>query len=251
MAAVDMMRHWGKRPIDGLDNDSDDELSAPRCHNRRLATIIEEESSLEIFAKDHEEEERPKRSNEVYGRDDSSTSSEEEDSEDDSRNDDLSNDGRGPPGVKKSFISEPRLSEIVIGNRSVSQGMYRTVSVFGGIFDIADPVVGDDSDSMSSDSCFSDDFTPEEVSRTIKSTPSTPIMSKNEQRTTIITITPEVPSNIAFKSALNALDDTERLVNAMLMDLESMNTVAETIYNEASSYINSSNETIGSIFLGR
>lgn len=151
MTGIDMFRHWGKREYVDEVSDSDSEFGSGL-----LPTILEEDDCHsdedEIFDQE-------------YGNPDDDTSSSNND--DDEVDDDLfdeavlneENDDDSSSSFKKPQLQDEIGGDNLLLNASSSAiaiGKYRTVSMFGGVFDMPDPTVDDDSISSSTD-CFSDD----------------------------------------------------------------------------------------------
>lgn len=141
MTGIDMIRHWGKRDYVDEVSDSDSEFG-----KGLLPTILEEDDCHsdedEIFDQE-------------YGNADEETSSSNDDEDDD-------NYGGVLNAEDDSSFKKPQLHDEIGGdnlllNASASAtGKYRTVSMFGGVFDMPDPTGDNDSISSSTD-CFSDD----------------------------------------------------------------------------------------------
>jgi hypothetical protein len=161
----DMMRHWGNHGYVQELSDSE------RSDYDLLPTILEEDSdelSLDdltansCFSKSEKGEETTVLCEDfVFDQEYGDDEEDDDDDDDDSRDDDLSNDARQnsdttdlpiTPLFKIASVSDKNL----INN--AAQGKYRTVSVFGGIFDMADPGEDADSSGFSSDGFSSDGF---------------------------------------------------------------------------------------------
>jgi hypothetical protein len=141
MTGLDMIRHWGKRDYVNEVSDSDSEFG-----NGLLPTILEEDDCHsdedEIFDQE-------------YGNPDEDTSSSNED-EDGDNHDGVLNE-EDDSSLKKPQLHDEIGGDNLLLNASASAtGKYRSVSIFGGVFDMPDPASDDDSISSSTD-CFSDD----------------------------------------------------------------------------------------------
>ncbi|KAL3941338.1 MAG: hypothetical protein SGBAC_004283 [Bacillariaceae sp.] len=178
MAEMDAMRHWGRRDYVDEVSDSDSDFG-----NGPLFTI--QEGDDEDWQEDQlmEEEGAEDVCDAEYGNENETGNEEDEDLQDDkvktlygdsdtetTVHDSTANSTATMTNMHNQSLLQVSQPSHRIGSHnyipasatgSSANGKYRTVSVFGGILDLADPTDDSDGDSFSSDG-FSDDWSVEE-----------------------------------------------------------------------------------------
>jgi hypothetical protein len=222
MSEIDMMRHWGRRDHDDeRHSDADSEGGKKRF---RLPTISEEPSHDDLISHQTRQEDLSliddggcAKSEEQEGASDEDTS--------DHNYEVPHNDFQGAP-LHTTFGA---LGDGVMlnTNTAAAGGKYRTVSIFGGVFDMPDPSGDGDADSMalSSSSDFSDDFSPpppKPKPKEVAQQKNRIIPSRDKPKPTVSLNSGTSTSNSGDVSkALRALDEVERQVNDIMKELES------------------------------
>eukprot|EP00980_Cylindrotheca_fusiformis_P028951 scaffold22680_cov107-Cylindrotheca_fusiformis.AAC.20 len=171
MTGMDLMRHWGKRDFVDEVSDSDSEFG-----NRLLPTILEEDGGCRSDDEDIFDQE--------YGNSDEVSLSEDEESDDDF--DGVVEEEEGSDSFHNTELNHAIGGDNLLLNvPSSATGKYKTVSVFGSVFDMPDP--NSDSDSLSSSSDFSDDDWSVEgskpvVKKTAVTKPRSNLMNRQQQK---------------------------------------------------------------------
>lgn len=178
MAEMDAMRHWGRRDYVDEVSDSDSDFG-----NGPLFTIQEGDDEDSQEDQHMEEEGAEDVCDAEYGNENETENEEDEDLQDDkvktlygdsdtetTVHDSTANSTATMTNMHNQSLLQVSQPSHRIGSHnyipasataSSANGKYRTVSVFGGILDLADPTDDSDGDSFSSDG-FSDDWSVEE-----------------------------------------------------------------------------------------
>jgi hypothetical protein len=243
MTDTDMMRHWGRRDDDDeRHSDADSEGGKKRF---RLATISEELSH------------QTRQEDESLIDDGGCAKSEEQEEASDEDMSDHNyevphNDFQGAP-LHTTFGALG--DDVMLNNNTAAAcGKYRTVSIFGGVFDMPDPSgdAGSTGMSLSSSSDFSDDFSPPRPKPKPKEVPQQKkriIPSRDKTKPTVPLNSGTSTSNSGdISKALRALDEVERQVNDIMKELESTSLypVVPMIFGEAVDCFDDSKQSLES-----
>eukprot|EP00980_Cylindrotheca_fusiformis_P028950 scaffold22680_cov107-Cylindrotheca_fusiformis.AAC.19 len=224
MSSNDMMRHWGRRYYDGSDRRrrySEETESEKGQKEAFQLEPIEEEASQEIFSCSAKEEKdgivHDLRYNESDDDEEEMLNRKKEDPKDEFQD----------VPLHASLAAYSDNSLMLTNSNNTGNGKYRTVSIFGGVFDMPDPSGDADSAASSTSSDFSsDDFSPPQPTRKSKRAP----QNKNgtspprSQPKSIDPDTPPTPTSRGatdVSKAVKALDAVERQVNDLLQEFES------------------------------
>lgn len=258
---MDMRRHWGRGDYDDddryADTDSADAKNKKGASFRRLESIAEEASSShEMMSHQAGEEGEGKVHDLRFDESDN-----EEDDHAEVQADPLDEFVDVPLHATLGALGDDSLMLNNASSAAGGGGKYRTVSIFGGVFDMPDPT-GDDGNSVSSSSSdgFSDDeFSPPAPKRIAKKvTPRKSRIPATASRAATplspTTITTDVTAlKTTADSAVKALDAVERQVNDLLTEFESSSNsfyaVVPMIFDQAAACFDGSNQNLASILM--